>query len=255
MMPLETPSYHTARHTLFPGVNRWVFIVALLVAGMPSLAMAEPPAADLATYFVVFLRPNPTRKPIAQTDGERLMAAHMANIHKMADDGLLAAAGPMDDTPTTISGLFLFTVRSMEEAVKVAQADPTVVAGRNTVDVHRWQGPGGVGRDYFKFKREHPETKDEMAAHVLCLLTQGPASSGAEAERDVTGLIEALHRAGAVAAGGPVDADPALAGIVIFKKQTADEARQVLGQAEAVRSGRLAVEYHNWWAAEKVLPW
>ncbi len=253
---VELARGRTAIETKIPCVNRRVFILALLAIGVPLFAPAEPQDAGLATYYIVFLRPNPARKPIAQADRERIMAAHMANIHQMADDGVLVSAGPMEDNPTTISGLFLFNVASLEEALKVARADPTVVEGRNTVDVHRWEAPAGIGAEYFKFKRAHPKAEDEMAAHVLCLLTKGPASVGGEAaETDVSGLIDALHRSGAVAAAGRVERDPALAGIIIFKKQTLDEARQIIGQAEAVRHGRLAVEYHNWWSAEKVLPW
>jgi hypothetical protein len=52
------------------------------------------------------------RKSITKEEGERIQQAHMANIHKMAADGVLISAGPFDDTPRTISGsLCLASIR------------------------------------------------------------------------------------------------------------------------------------------------
>jgi hypothetical protein len=38
---------------------------------------------------VVFLRPDPARKPLALEERQRIQDAHMANIRRMADDGVL----------------------------------------------------------------------------------------------------------------------------------------------------------------------
>src|SRR5512147_2760695 len=110
-------------------------LFAILLA-LPALAQ-QP--TDL--YYLVFLRPAPDRKPLSKEAGEKIQADHMANIHAMANRGVMVAAGPFGDTPTTISGVFVFKVGSLEEARKIAEADPTVVEHRNTVDVHAWRGP------------------------------------------------------------------------------------------------------------------
>jgi uncharacterized protein YciI len=230
-----------------------------LAAALVGVAAAQPPqAADgPRPYYVVFLRPNPARKAIPQADRERIMAAHMANIHKMADDGVLVAAGPMDDKPTTISGIFFFRTGSLEEARRIAALDPTVVEGRNTVDVHSWRGPEGIGANYFQWKKEHPEAKDVMASHAFCILLRAAASPAKEPHPDPEheAFMESLHNSGALAAAGPVEDDPGIEGFVIFKTDSIDDARLRLARDPAVASGRLVPEFHRWWSADRVMPW
>ena len=139
-----------------------------LLLGLP--AAAQPPVP----YWVVFLRPDPARKPITPEEGKRIMAAHMANIQRMADQGVIVAAGPFDDKPTTISGIFVFGPRSLAEAERIAASDPTVVQRRNTVDVHPWFGPEGIGTAYFAWTKLHPEAEPEMASHTLVVFNRAP---------------------------------------------------------------------------------
>ena len=39
--------------------------------------------------FLVFLRPDPARKPLPPAEAERIQTAHMANIKSMAANGVL----------------------------------------------------------------------------------------------------------------------------------------------------------------------
>jgi len=87
------------------------FAALVLVAAAASAAThgaAEPPAADSELRYVVFLRPDPDRKTIPLEERQRIQDAHMANIKMLASEGVLVAAGPMEDTPTAISGIFIF---------------------------------------------------------------------------------------------------------------------------------------------------
>jgi uncharacterized protein len=233
--------------------------LAALAVGKTAPCRAEPAGVDAGARelrYVVFLRPDPNRKAMPVEERQRIMDAHMANIQRMADSGVLVAAGPMEDSPVTISGIFVLRAPSLDEARRIAAADPTVVAGRNTVDVHAWLGPAGIGASYFKWKRENPGAKDAMASHALCLLLRGPNWPGrtrpdAEHER----FVDSLRGAGALAAAGPFDDDPGLVGIVVFKASSTDEARRAMGQDPSILAGRIAVEYHEWWTADRVLPW
>jgi uncharacterized protein len=225
-------------------------LLAALVAGAPDRC---PAGAELR--YVVFLRPDPGRKTISPEERQRIQDAHMANIKKLADEGILVAAGPMEDTPTTISGIFVFKAGSLAEALRVAVGDPTVVGKRNTVDVHPWWGPAGIGSAYFKGKKDNPAAKDVMASHALCLIRRGPAWSGSSQSNDDSDFMESLRRTGTLSAAGPVVDDPDLTGIVIFKASSIDEARKSIAETPSVKSGRLAVEYHVWWTADGILPW
>ena len=235
----------------------------LLVPALAAASIAaggasgtEAPGGGIDHYYIVFLRPDPGRKALAKEDRDRIQAAHMANIQKMADDGVLVAAGPMEDRPTTISGIFVFRTGSLAEAQRIASQDPTVVERRNTVDAHSWWGPKGIGSGYFQLKREHPEAKAAMAAHVFCIVKRGAAPAGGpQAGDDSSRLIESLKGAGALAAAGLIDGDPDLAAVLVFKSDSADEARRGIAGDTAVQSGRLSPEFHRWWCADLVLPW
>jgi hypothetical protein len=69
------------------------------------------------------------------------------------------------------------------------------------------------------------------------------APHGGNATYDGDGFLESLHRAGALAAAGPVNDDPYVLGIVIFKAASVDNA---VAEDALVKSGRIAVEYHLW---------
>ncbi len=231
-----------------------IVLLALLAPGAAQ-CLADPGAGSPELRYLVFLRPDPARKPAPLEERQRIMDAHMANISQMAKDGVLVAAGPMEDTPVTISGIFVLKCDSLPAAERVAAQDPSVVGKRNTVDVHSWLGPAGIGTSYFKWKKENPDAKDVMASHAFCLIKPGPAWPGGNRGYDDDGSIDALRRAGLLSAAGPINDDPGLVGIVVFKTASLDEAKKSLAEIPSVKAGRLAVEYHVWWTADRVLPW
>jgi uncharacterized protein YciI len=210
------------------------------------------PAAD--PYYLVFLRPDPARKTLSKEEGDRIQKAHMANIGDMAARGVLVAAGPFDDTPHTISGIFVFRTSSLEEAKRIAAQDPTVVEHRNTVDVHAWEGPAGIGDDYFRLHKEHPETPEGMGIQPFVILTRGTSFAEGALLRQAE-YVEGLRKAGKLAAAGAVVKDPDMLSIVVFRRIPMDEARRLMDDSPAVRSGAVRAEYHQWWCAEHVLPW
>jgi uncharacterized protein YciI len=231
-------------------------VIALLALLVPAATRctADPlPSPELR--YLVFLRPDPARKPAPLEERQRIMDAHMANINQMAKDGVLVAAGPMEDTPVTISGIFVLKCDSLAAAERVASQDPTVVGKRNTVDVHPWLGPAGIGTSYFKWKKENPDAKDVMASHAFCLIKRGPAWPGGRRGYDDDGSFDALRRAGLLSAAGAVHDDPEIVGVVIFRTASVEDAKKSLDEIPSVKAGLLAVEYHVWWTADRILPW
>jgi uncharacterized protein YciI len=228
------------------------FVLAAPVrAGVPGAG-----AWPTELRYVAFLRPDPGRAALPLESRQRIMDAHMANIQKMADDGVLVAAGPMEDDQVTISGIFVLKAPSLLEARRIAARDPTVVSGRNTIDVHPWMGPAGIGATYFRRVKENPGAKAAMATHAFCLVLRGPASAAdGRADADHDRFVAGLKAAGVLAAAGPVDGEPDLLGIIIFKGSSVEGARKAMDADPSVRSGRVAIEYHLWWTAEGVLPW
>ena len=227
----------------FPSIASLLFLAQISAAPAPS---------DL--YQVVFIRPDPARKTLSKEDGERLQAAHMANIHKMADNGILMAAGPVDDEPTTISGIFVMKAASVEQAQKIAEQDPTVLAHRNTVDAHAWRGPAGLGTEYFRLHKEHPETLDNMQIHPLCLIYRN-AVWNEKSKAAHLAFLDHLRAEGKLGAAGSIEEQDALVGMVIFPVMPVKEADKLLADDPAIKSGALRAESHQWWSADHVLPW
>lgn len=232
---------------------------ALLLLTVLALAQT-PPSASTSIYYLVFLRPVPDRKPLAKEAADSLRDAHFANVHRMLDEGLLAAAGPFDND-AAIDGIFVMKTKSLDEARRVVSQDPMIRERRSVIDAHAWRAPAGIGDEYTKLHKEHPELQDHMVAHPIMLLNHGPEWESTEPRQRVVALanhlryVETLHRDGKLAAAGPVEGDPQLVGIVVFHGIPAEEARQLMDADPAVNSGLLAVEAHRWWSADHVLPW
>jgi uncharacterized protein len=234
---------------------RKVFL-ALVAAVMVSGLAQGAPANGTSHYFVAFLRPDPERKPLSNEEAERIQAAHMANIHKIADDSVLVSAGPFDDTPHTISGIFIFKVESLERARAIAVKDPTILEHRNTIDVHAWDGPAGIGDEYARLHRLDPKTPENMQVHPFCMLFRDKEK---KVNRESLSLheryVQKLRADGKLSAAGRVSGDDELAGMIVFRAIPMEEAKRLLGDDPAVKAGVFRVEYHQWWSSDHVLPW
>jgi uncharacterized protein YciI len=149
---------------------------------------------------------------------------------------------------------------SLESAQALAARDPTVLAHRNTVDVHAWQGPPGIGVEYFRLHKQDPNTPENMQSHPLCLLYRGPAWDEKRSARDhlLTAherYVARLHGLGKLGAAGAIEAPDDLLGLMIFKPIPIEEAQRLLRDDPAVQAGVLRVDFHAWWSSDHVLPW
>lgn len=88
--------------------------------------MTEPESG--AQTFAVFLTPVRAGMPDDPTPAEtEAVGAHLAYYERLLDDGDLVLAGRTTASP--IWGVMVFEAGSLEEAERVARADPGVVAG------------------------------------------------------------------------------------------------------------------------------
>jgi uncharacterized protein YciI len=233
----------------------WALLAVLF---LQTVSLATENAT--ARYYVVFLRRSPERKPLPKEDADRIQTAHMANIHKMADDGVLVSAGPFEDTPPNISGIFVFSTDSLATAERIAAQDPTVVAHRNTVDVHAWAGPAGIGEEYRRLHKLDPKTPENMQIHPFCIVFRGRKWGTSKQHqaawiREHERYVQQLRAKGKLSAAGPIENSGDFAGLVIFRPISLDEAQTLMKTDPAVKAGALRVEYHRWWSSDHVLPW
>jgi uncharacterized protein YciI len=234
--------------------KRSLLILFFLLVGALSAASDE-------RYYLVFLKPDPARKKITDAEAEKIQAAHMANIKKMAEEEVLVAAGPFEDTPRTISGAFVFTkFHSIEEAMTRASEDPTVKAHRNTVETHVWHAPSGIGEEYRKLHKSDPSTPENMQNHPVWFLYKGPrwadnSEAGTRIMDQHDRYLKQLKDEGHLAAAGYMNSGDDLVYIVVFKVIPDLQARLLLMGDAAISSGFLRSEEHHWWIADHVMPW
>ncbi len=98
---------------------------------------------ELEIFYIVLIKKGPRWTPDETPELERLQEAHLAHINRLHEQGLLVAAGPIDDG-SELRGISVLRTESLEKAVQLAEADPSVRAGRLTVEVHPWYLPAGV---------------------------------------------------------------------------------------------------------------
>ena len=90
-----------------------------------------------------------------------------------------------------------------------------------------------------------------MGIQPFFLLRRGTAGAAARGHEE---YIAELRRQGNMAAAGAVEGDAEVIGLVILQRMDDAEARRLMDDDPAVKSGALRVEYHHWWCAAHVLP-
>jgi uncharacterized protein YciI len=94
-------------------------------------------------YTLLFYRKGPTRGA-DDADDQRIQIGHLKHMFEMRKKGLLILNGPLVDDDD-IRGIGIFATEDIEEVRRLIAADPAVVAGRLTFDVHPWFGLPGDG--------------------------------------------------------------------------------------------------------------
>lgn len=93
-------------------------------------------------YVFVLLKTGPTPVPPGK-DRDAMFAGHFANMNRLANEGKLVMAGPLDKVDGW-RGLFIFAVTDLEEARKLVATDPVIVKGEMIAEYHKWFGSAGV---------------------------------------------------------------------------------------------------------------
>jgi uncharacterized protein len=91
---------------------------------------------------MAFLKAGPNRVQDS-TKAVELQRAHMKNIKRMADEGKLVLAGPFLDGGK-LRGIYIFDVKTIEEAEKLTQTDPAIQAGSLVMEMHPWYGSAAM---------------------------------------------------------------------------------------------------------------
>ncbi len=93
-------------------------------------------------YVVAFLKAGPNRVQDS-TKAVELQKAHMKNIKRMSNEGTLVLAGPFLDGGE-LRGIYIFDVKTIEEAEELTKTDPAIQAGSLAMELHPWYGSAAI---------------------------------------------------------------------------------------------------------------
>lgn len=93
-------------------------------------------------YVMAFLKKGPNRD-MSEEESQKLQAAHMKNIGRLADMGKLALAGPFIGDGD-LRGIYIFNVPSIAEAEMLTNSDPAIIAGSLKMELVEWYGSAGL---------------------------------------------------------------------------------------------------------------
>jgi uncharacterized protein YciI len=108
-------------------------------------ALAERLGADehgMRKYVLVILKTGPTPLPKGEKR-DAMFKGHFANMERLAGEGKLAYAGPLDGKEGW-RGLFIFAVTSIDEAKALAATDPVIINGEMVAEYHEHYGSAAL---------------------------------------------------------------------------------------------------------------
>ncbi|MFZ1699262.1 MAG: YciI family protein [Pyrinomonadaceae bacterium] len=134
----------------------FAFVVLFSAVGLAQKeAPAAKPAFDAAlaaklgadelgmrSYVLVVLKTGPKRVPDGR-ERDEMFARHLANIRRLAAEGKMALAGPLDGVDGW-RGLFIFAVADIEEAKKLVATDPVIIKGEMIAEYHKYYGSAAL---------------------------------------------------------------------------------------------------------------
>ena len=102
------------------------------------------PGTEFERYTFVLLRRPENAPELLDAELDALQEGHLAHLADLRADGVLVAAGPFTDQADESWRGFCLYRTGLEETRVLAEADPSVRAGRLVVDVMTWWTPPGA---------------------------------------------------------------------------------------------------------------
>ena len=97
----------------------------------------------MKTYVLVMLKTGPADIQDKELR-DSLFAGHFSNMDRLAAEKKLVAAGPFYENDRQYRGLFLYDVKTLDEAREFLKGDPTVTSGIFDVELFMWYGSAAL---------------------------------------------------------------------------------------------------------------
>ena len=99
-------------------------------------------AQGLRAYTFVLLKTGPRRMPDGP-ERDAMFKGHFANMARLAQEGLLVYAGPLDGVDG-LRGLFILATADLDAARRAVDTDPVVAHGEMVAELHRHFGSAAL---------------------------------------------------------------------------------------------------------------
>jgi uncharacterized protein YciI len=132
-------------------------IIAVALTCLAPLATADEHAFDpelakklgadergMRMFVLCILKTGPKDAVIQGDEREKIFEGHFANIKRLANEGKLVVAGPFGENDKNYRGLYIFNVKTVEEAESLVTLDPAVKAGVFVPDLTPWYGSAAM---------------------------------------------------------------------------------------------------------------
>lgn len=98
----------------------------------------------MRSYVLAILKTGPNDATITdEAKRKELFAGHFSNMGRMAELGQLVLAGPLDGKMQR-RGIYVFNVKTVEEAQELVKTDPSIAAGIFEVEFHKYYGSAAL---------------------------------------------------------------------------------------------------------------
>lgn len=230
-----------------------------LLASLPVIVAARPasvPEPEMARYRLGLLWRGPQWTPERTPRTDSIQVAHLANIGRMAEEGVLVGAGPFSGRGD-LRGLFFFRADTTFDLASLVERDPAISSGRLRLELLTLNAPRGIGDGYHRRKAQGHA--DSMIAVTWVFLHRGPkwtsnvTPSVEKVLRRHREYTERLRREGELPFAGGIEGFGDLRGVFVFAGDSAT-ARGLLDRDPAIEAGRFRAEIHSWWNAAGTLP-
>jgi uncharacterized protein YciI len=99
----------------------------------------------MRSYVMVILKTGPNDKTLTdEKERAEIFKGHFSNMNSLAEDKKLVLAGPFSDPEAIRRGLYIFNVKTIEEAQKLVMTDPAVKAGIFTPEFTPYYGSAAL---------------------------------------------------------------------------------------------------------------
>lgn len=141
----------------FRNVKRFslLALIVLMMAGYANAqtqnpkydkVLADSLGADdygMKMYVLVILKTGLAKIDDKKTT-DSLFAGHLKNIQRLANEGKLVVAGPLQKNEKSYRGIFILNVKTTEEAKALLQTDPTIKAQLLDSELYGWYGSAAL---------------------------------------------------------------------------------------------------------------